>query len=691
MPEYASPTLSPAVEGPPNKAAHGLRQVHSVANSVSSSSYSSSSAHSSDQRSINHNKHNSTSSGYHRSSLSCSSIPENPDIAEPTPRVAIMLDDGDDGEEFPLRPPPSVLPKSGNSSPLQPPASPSPSLQPVGSPSHSPVNSFKFHNLAPPSAHGSSIPRSASTPAVLTQQISPYGQPQRNSSSNSLYVQQQNYRTSRLSGQLFSSRSSVSSLDFTAPGVVGAHERAMSRSHSPAPEIVGSAAFDLNQSFLTNNLGANSASLMPRMKTIELYRINAKKSHDPAIQFQFAQFMLQTALLSGKTRNEASKTPPSLDSGDSLLDLPRQPRRQPSMQSLSSLTAPSVASGSAAPLSEEQELKVKRDLLKEAVSHLSKLSMNGYADAQYLLGDAHASGALGKPDLKESYSMFQLAAKHGHSEAAYRAALCLEEGWGTSKDARKAVLFLRQASSKGHPGAMLRLGIACFYGKMGLHIGSSAARDLTQKEGIKWLTRAAETANETFPQGPFELAKIYETGYKEIVFKDLEYTVQLYVKSADLNFVPAASKLGSAYEYGTMGCPQDAALSIHYYTIAALGGDPTAMLAMCAWYMVGAEPMLPRNEEEAYEWASRAAQRGLAKAQYATGYFLENAIGCERDILQATEWYRRAAAGGDERAMERLKTNMDKSLQLQGGNRPRKGEGKAAGKTGGKDKDCIVM
>lgn len=689
MPEYASPTLAPAMEGPQGKPAHGLRHVHSAANSFSSSSYSSS-GHSSDQRSINHNKHNSTSSGYHRSSMSCSSIPEIPDIAEPTPRVAIMHDDGDDGEEFPLRPPPSVLPKSGNSSPLQLPASPSPSLQPIGSPSHSPVNGHspvhvnKYQNLAPPSAHGNSIPRSASTPAVLTQQSSPYGQPQRNSSSNSLYVQQQTYRTSRLSGQPFSSRSSVSSLDFTAPGVIGGHERTMSRSHSPAPEIVGSAAFDLNQSFITNNLGANSASLMPRIKTIELYRINAKKSHDPAIQFQFAQYMLQTALLSGKTKNDANKTPPSVDSGASSLEMPRQPRRQASMQSLSS------ASSGSATLNEEQELKIKRDLLKEAVSHLTKLSMNGYADAQYLLGDAYASGALGKPDLKESYSMFQQAAKHGHSEAAYRAALCLEEGWGTSKDARKAVLFLRQASSKGHPGAMLRLGIACFYGKMGLHMGSSAARDLTQKEGIKWLTRAAETANETFPQGPFELAKIYETGYKDIVFKDLEYTVQLYVKSADLNYVPAASKLGSAYEYGTLGCPQDAALSIHYYTIAALGGDPTAMLAMCAWYMVGAEPMLPRNEEEAYEWASRAAQRGLAKAQYATGYFLENAIGCERDILQATEWYRRAAAGGDDRAMERLKTNMDKSLQLQGA-KPRKGEGKAAGKKDGKDKDCIIM
>lgn len=169
---------------------------------------------------------------------------------------------------------------------------------------------------------------------------------------------------------------------------------------------------------------------------------------------------------------------------------------------------------------------------------------------------------------------------------------------------------------------MLRLGVAQFYGKLGLHVGASTSNKVkTQQDGIKWLTRAADAANEIFPQGPYELAKIYEDGYRDLVFKDLQYAVQLYVKSADLNYVPAASKLGHAYEYGELGCPQDAALSIHYYTIAALGGDPKAMLAMCAWYMVGAEPMLPRNAEEAYEWATRAAERGLAKAQYATGYF----------------------------------------------------------------------
>jgi len=34
------------------------------------------------------------------------------------------------------------------------------------------------------------------------------------------------------------------------------------------------------------------------------------------------------------------------------------------------------------------------------------------------------------------------------------------------------------------------------------------------------------------------------------------------------------------------------------------------MMGLCAWYMVGAEPILEKDEEEAYEWARRSAELG---------------------------------------------------------------------------------
>jgi TPR repeat protein len=42
--------------------------------------------------------------------------------------------------------------------------------------------------------------------------------------------------------------------------------------------------------------------------------------------------------------------------------------------------------------------------------------------------------------------------------------------------------------------------------------------------------------------------------------------------------------------------------------------------------MVGVEGVLPQSDVEAYLWAKKAAEMGLAKAQYAVGYFTEVCI-----------------------------------------------------------------
>ena len=68
--------------------------------------------------------------------------------------------------------------------------------------------------------------------------------------------------------------------------------------------------------------------------------------------------------------------------------------------------------------------------------------------------------------------------------------------------------------------------------------------------------------------------------------------------------------MGQAYENGLYGCPRDAALSVHFYNGAASLGMPEAMMALCAWYMVGAEPVLEKDENEACAWAMQAAELG---------------------------------------------------------------------------------
>lgn len=314
----------------------------------------------------------------------------------------------------------------------------------------------------------------------------------------------------------------------------------------------------LNNAGLQSVVG-NAASLLDTKKTLEMYRANVKKTNDAAVQYEFAIFMM----------NAAQNQEPGEDVDAAQLIL-------------------------------------------EAKQILQRLADRAYPFAQYYLGDGYFSGVFNKdkPDYDKAFPLFVAASKHGHAEAGYRAALCYEFGWGTSKSYPKAVQFYRNSASKNHPGAATRLGMACLKGDMGL--GKSAQRS---REGMTWLKRATESADFQYNSAPFEIGLLHLNGYGDDVFKDEGYAAQLITQAAELGHVKANFLMGQAYENGLYGCPHDAALSVHFYNGAASRGMPEAMMALCAWYMVGAEPVLEKDEGEACAWAKQAADLGKSNAQ----------------------------------------------------------------------------
>ncbi|KAA8648452.1 putative chitin synthase activator (Chs3) [Aspergillus tanneri] len=376
--------------------------------------------------------------------------------------------------------------------------------------------------------------------------------------------------------------------------------------NTPYPQP-GPAPAQFGNSHLQSSVG-NNASLLSHKQTFDMYLANVKKTDDPAIQYEFAIFMV-----------------------NAMLEMPTQDLDE-----------------AAAAYGRKGSEITRASLLREAKSILQRLSDRSYPFAQYYLADGYASGLFskGKEDHDRAFTLFVAASKHGHVEACYRTALCYEFGWGTRVEAARAQQFYRQAASKNHPGAMLRMAKACLAGDLGL--------GKRYREGVKWLKRATESSDAQYNSAPYELGLLHESGYGDDVFADPAYAAQLFTKSADLGHVEASYRLGDAYEHGKLECPRDPALSIHFYTGAAQGGHPLAMMALCAWYLVGAEPVLEKDENEAYEWAKRAADLGLSKAQYAVGYFTEMGIGCRRDPLEANVYYVKAAEQGDTRATHRI-------------------------------------
>jgi TPR repeat protein len=332
------------------------------------------------------------------------------------------------------------------------------------------------------------------------------------------------------------------------------------------------APITMDNSQLRSAVGSN-ASLLSMGKTLAMYRENVKKMNDMETQYAFATFLVQCVQnsdLSNDTSSRKSSPKIARDLDSPYIDVPQ-----------------------ASP----------QELLREAKQILQKLSDKGYPFAQYYLADGYASGLFnkGKEDYNSAFPLFVSASKHGHAESGYRAALCYEFGWGCRKDLAKAVQFYRQSASKNHPGAMTRLGRACLSGDLGVS---------KYREGLKWLNRATESADLQYNSAPYHLGLLYETGYGEDVFQDEVYAAKLFTQAADLGNPEASYRMGDAYEHGKLFCPRDPALSVHFYTGAAQMGHPGAMMALCAWYMVGAEPVLEKDENEAYEWARQAAERG---------------------------------------------------------------------------------
>lgn len=511
-------------------------------------------------------------------------------------------------------------------------------------------------------------PRTQSTPALIEQ-----------GAALSRHLTPTQFHRNSSFGRPQSTYSGYSDPRGRSPGVGGGHTRAPSTHSRASPDVRSSsyaellnvpypqpapAPITLNNSQLRNAVGSN-ASLLSTQKTLEMYRQNVKKTNDLSIQYSFAVFLIATAQEQGLDYDELDKPSRKQSKGD-----------RDSPYSESALTSPA-------------------ELVREARTILQKLSNQGYPFAQYYLADGYASGLFskGKEDYNSAFPLFVLAAKHGHAESAYRTALCYEFGWGCRKDAAKAVQFLRSAASKRHPGAMTRLGKACLSGDLG---------EKRYREAIKWLKLATEAADTIYNAAPYHLGCLYETGYGDDIFQDESYAAELFTQAADLGHPEANYRMGDAYEHGKLNCPRDPALSVHFYTGAAERGHPAAMMGLCAWYMVGAEPILEQDPEEAYEWARRAAELGYVKAQYAVGYFTEMGIGCRRDILEANVWYVKAADAGDERASQRLAAiraavsggkPMDvapaKDARLAKGHKAKKSFG--GGKGEKDDKECVVM
>ncbi|KAI0838164.1 HCP-like protein [Hypoxylon sp. FL0890] len=315
---------------------------------------------------------------------------------------------------------------------------------------------------------------------------------------------------------------------------------------------------------------------------------------------------------------------------------------------------------------------------------LKKLVSAQNPDAMFFLADCMGRGVLGETDNKEAFTLYQSAAKLGHAAAAYRTAVCCElgndEGGGTRKDPLKAIQWYKRAATLGDTPAMYKVGMIMLKGLLG--------QPKNPREAVGWLKRAAERADAENPHALHELGLLYESAQpNDAIVRDEAYALQLFEQAAQLGYKFSQFRMGCAYEYGLMGCPIDPRLSIMWYSRAATQEEHQSELALSGWYLTGSDGVLQQSDTEAYLWARKAAQAGLAKAEYAMGYFTEVGIGVTANLEDAKRWYWRAASQDFPKARERLE-----DLKRSGRNGPRQRERISRSKIGKQQEgECSVM
>ncbi|KAJ3107635.1 hypothetical protein HDU97_003629 [Phlyctochytrium planicorne] len=287
--------------------------------------------------------------------------------------------------------------------------------------------------------------------------------------------------------------------------------------------------------------------------------------------------------------------------------------------------------------------------LPRALKLYKRAAVSNHPGAMTRLARAHLDGSLGgafTKNLKQAVKWLKLSSVHASKRHSMSLLLlaCLYEGGfaasvvfpgaedpevaakaGVSVDHRKCVELLRDAHAFECWPASLRLSKALWHGELGLQANP--------EEGLRIALAAAR-------KGCVE-------AMMEVVWMYLGRRIagaSVGNQSRDLTATPGSELTARSVSTS----PLD----------SILRGSPVQSVqdeGVAQSQQQEPQPKIDVDEDEAFYWARKAAQRGtLPLAEYTVAYFYENGIGISQDLNESLEWYKRAAMKGEPNAVARL-------------------------------------
>lgn len=161
-----------------------------------------------------------------------------------------------------------------------------------------------------------------------------------------------------------------------------------------------------------------------------------------------------------------------------------------------------------------------------------------HSDASFMIGECNYEGGYGiVKNYFEAKNWYQIAAEHGHTEAAVKTAECYVHGIGVERDHKQAIKWYKIAAEQGNSNAEYMMGEEYW-------------KDQDYDKAVKWYSLAAEHDN---GDAALKISECYFYGYGVEI--DYEESVKWLYFAYELNNVSAMLTLG-IYTMQKKGIPE---------------------------------------------------------------------------------------------------------------------------------------
>lgn len=144
--------------------------------------------------------------------------------------------------------------------------------------------------------------------------------------------------------------------------------------------------------------------------------------------------------------------------------------------------------------------KLNKGEFHQAIAEFEPLVEEGFAPAQYQMGEVYLNGWGVSKDARKAFELFTLAADQNYPEALFQLSLMYSEGKMTKKDLTTAFKLMERAANKDLLTAQFNLGVMYANGE-GIH--------KNEKKAVFWYEQAA---NQNYVLAQFNLALMYYEG-----------------------------------------------------------------------------------------------------------------------------------------------------------------------------------